>query len=247
MKKNDKTLSYQEAERAKASTVDESNKGDEQAKRTRLKKVCGLLNDIDNNIKHPEKILNYVRTQIETYGHLIGGVGFIDYIKSNLVDNPALTIWGRGNPLLDEDKIYNLYELLDTLKIELSKRDYIRQENVESSEPQQASNGQTTGELNLPSELDTEKARKCFAKAINANYMVKTDRGFKWNFGGEKGKIRLGYFCNKIYSTPRPISKLEEIFCVKKLSASITYADYEVKRADVIKWRKEIDDTIFKD
>ena len=93
----------------------------EQAQKIRLKKVCEFLNDIHNNIEHPNNILNYIRTQIELNGRLIGGVNFIDYIKSNLVDNSGLNIYGRGNSLLDKDKVGNIFELLDTLKFDLSK------------------------------------------------------------------------------------------------------------------------------
>lgn len=102
-------------------------------------------------------------------------------------------------------------------------------------------------EITLPSELDTEKARKCFAKAIKAGYMRKNDNGYKWLFGGNKGQARLGYFCNKVFVQPRPINKLESLFSVQKLSASITSADYEAKRADVKKWRNEINNNIFND
>lgn len=97
----------------------------------------------------------------------------------------------------------------------------------------------------LPKELDTDKARKYFAKAVEAGYMEKTANGYKWLYGNNKGQVRLGYFCAKVYDSPRPINKLEEIFNVKKLSASITNAEYDVKRADVIKWREEMDKTLF--
>lgn len=115
----------------------------------------------------------------------------------------------------------------------------------EESEPQQENKTPMINELTLPSELDTEKARKCFAKAIEVGYMERTNNGYKWLFGDNRGQARLGYFCNKVYSTPRPINKLEQIFEVKKLSASISNADIEAKRTDVKQWRKEIDDKIF--
>lgn len=119
------------------------------------------------------------------------------------------------------------------------------QNAIFNKQHQPVNNGKTTGVFNLPSELDTEKARRCFTKAIEANYIIVTNNGLQWVFGGNKGQARLGYFCNKIYGTPRPINKLEEIFRAKKLSASISNADNEAKRADVKKWRNEIDDKIF--
>ena len=65
--------------------------------------------------------------------------------------------------------------------------------------------------------------------------------------GWDKGQARLGYFCNRVYKPPRPINKLEEIFEVKKLSASITTVDEPAKRSDVIEWRNKMDNDIFND
>ena len=105
-------------------------------------------------------------------------------------------------------------------------------------------------DLQLPFELDTPRARKYFTRAIDAGYMEKTDNGYRWLFGNkhnETCKARLGFFCSKVFDTPRPISKLEEFFNIKNLSSAITGAEYEVKRVDVIKWREEINNTIFND
>lgn len=104
---------------------------------------------------------------------------------------------------------------------------------------------QEGNKLNLPNELNTKDARKYFTRAIKAGYIKKENNGYKWIFGGGKGQARLGYFCSKVYNQPRPISKLEKLFGVSKLSASITNAEVEPKRADVKEWRKEIDDKIF--
>jgi hypothetical protein len=59
--------------------------------------------------------------------------------------------------------------------------------------------------------------------------------------------VQLGYICYKIFDTPRPIAALENYFNVGRLSSEITTAGYEVKRADVIKWRTEIDKKIFEE
>ena len=101
--------------------------------------------------------------------------------------------------------------------------------------------------VSLPDELYTEQAIKYFARALEAGYMAQTNKGYRWLYGGDKGQARLGFFCNKAYSTPRPINKLEELFMVKKLSSSISSADNEAIRADVKKWRKEMTDTLFFD
>lgn len=111
-----------------------------------------------------------------------------------------------------------------------------------------APDNQTRGDkLRLPDGLNTNEARKYFARALERGYMKKTETGCKWLFGGDKGQSRLGYFCNKVFAPPRPINKLEQIFGVKKLSASISNAGIDAKRDDVKQWRKEMDENIFFD
>ena len=91
----------------------------------------------------------------------------------------------------------------------------------------------------LPFELCTEETEKYFLRAEEAGYMD----GHKWL----KSQVQLGYFCIKVFAQPRPINALEEFFGIKKLSASITQAECEPKRADVKKWRDAMDKAIFYD
>lgn len=95
-------------------------------------------------------------------------------------------------------------------------------------------------ERELPSELDTEQARKYFERAVVTGLMTKQ---YKWL----ESQAQLGYFCLKAFEQPRPLNTLEAFFNVKKLSSSITQATYEAKRADVKKWRTEQDKKIFFD
>lgn len=110
--------------------------------------------------------------------------------------------------------------------------------------PPQASEGVDelpTVELQeLPTEIDTEQARKYFARAVEAGLMSEQ---YLWR----GTKAQLGYFCSKVFEQPRPITALEHFFGVKNLAASITQASYEPKRADVNKWRAKLDRTIFFD
>lgn len=92
----------------------------------------------------------------------------------------------------------------------------------------------------LPSELDTEQARKYFARAVAAGLMSEQ---FEWL----ATKAQLGYFCYNTYSQPRPLTMLERFFDVKKLSSDITNASITAKRADVRKWRAKQDKEIFFD
>lgn len=97
--------------------------------------------------------------------------------------------------------------------------------------------------IKLPDELNTPEANKYFARAVKVGYIKKTATGYKW----DRALTRLGYFCSKAYTQPRPVSALETYFGVKNLAASITQASFECKRADVMRWRSEIDATIFYD
>ena len=144
---------------------------------------------------------------------------------------------------LSKDDIENIQSVvasrLDTLKLNDMQLKWLEEYHNTCSV--------SSGELYLQSELDTEQARKYFARALEAGYMRNEGKGYKWLYGGDKGQARLGYFCNKVYLPPRPINKLEETFGVKKLSSSITNADNEAKRADVKKWRNEMNNDIFND
>lgn len=101
--------------------------------------------------------------------------------------------------------------------------------------------------IKLPKELDEENVRKYFSRAMSAGFIIRTAMGYKWVYGGNRGQARLGYFCMKVFSIPRPIGKLEKLFGVTKLSSSITSATYEGVRADVKLWRSELDGKIFFD
>lgn len=101
----------------------------------------------------------------------------------------------------------------------------------------------STEAIQLPQELDTAEARRYFARAVEAGYMVTTGAQVKW----VKAQAMLGYLCLKVFEQPRPITAIEQYFGVKNLAASITQASYEPKRSDVKKWRAEIDKKIFFD
>lgn len=103
-------------------------------------------------------------------------------------------------------------------------------------------------QLDLPQELNTDRARKYFAKAIEVGYMKPTDNGFKWVFGGERGsKARLAYFLVKVYC-PKVTDtiqadrcrKLERLFNVERLDRAIQQNDDTGKSETVKKWKAEI-------
>ena len=96
------------------------------------------------------------------------------------------------------------------------------------SEPQEGD------ELSLPKELDTKKARKYFAKAIEKKYIEKEGTGkFRWLGTTDKGnRSELAYFCGKIYGYVYTITgnagenfpeeSLNNLFGVTRLYSSLT-------------------------
>lgn len=113
------------------------------------------------------------------------------------------------------------------------------------SEPQQKVR---VKEYIMPTKLDIGEARKYINRAIEKRWIeIKDNRG-KWLFGGTS---RLAYFCQRVYSQPRPIGDLERFFDVKGLAGTISNIENEDKdkvlRNDVRIWREEMDNVLFYD
>ena len=106
-------------------------------------------------------------------------------------------------------------------------------------------------ELVLPKDLDTRKARKCFARAIKKQYMEKADNGkYRWIGTNNKGnRSELAYFCGKVYGYKHTISgnvgesfpedSLNKLFGVTRLYSSLTQV-YSAQK--IQKWRRLIDE-----
>ena len=110
---------------------------------------------------------------------------------------------------------------------------------------------QEGGELSLPKELDTRKARQCFAKAIKRKYMEKADNGkYRWIGTNDKGnRSELAYFCGRIYGYVHtvtgnagenfPEESLNNLFGVSRLYSSLTQV-YNAQKPQ--RWRSQIDE-----
>lgn len=77
-------------------------------------------------------------------------------------------------------------------------------------------------------------------KAIQAGFMEKTDSGYRWIYGGDRGKVRLAYFIKKIYSVLEriPYKKLESLFDVRRLDTSVQQLANRKSPQD---WEEKID------
>lgn len=89
--------------------------------------------------------------------------------------------------------------------------------------------------------FETEREKKYFAKAIEADLMKKTDSGCRWLHNNNL-KASLGYFLNKVFNpkgtTQIPYQRMENIFNVSRLDVAI---DQAINAKKPQKWRKEID------
>lgn len=102
----------------------------------------------------------------------------------------------------------------------------------------------------LPKELDTERAREAFAKALEKQYMVALEDGkYRWIGTDDKGKTaELAYFLGRVYNYKHtvngnvgedfPEERLNELFGVSRLYSSLTQV-YDAKKRQ--RWRSLID------
>ena len=95
-----------------------------------------------------------------------------------------------------------------------------------------------------PKEPSTKRAKKAFAKAVEAGYMEKTATGYKWLYN-KASKVSLGYFLVQVYNpegtTITPYMELERLFVVKRLDRAVEQAT-SVKKPQ--RWRGPIDELL---
>lgn len=91
------------------------------------------------------------------------------------------------------------------------------------------------------SQSETEREKIYFAKAVEADLMEKTDRGYRWLHNNGL-KASLGYFLHRVFNPKGtaqiPFQRLEALFNKTRLDTAIAQA-LTVKTPK--KWRKEID------
>lgn len=118
------------------------------------------------------------------------------------------------------------------------------QDHIFGTPDQQADPDTSTPEaVDLPSELNTERARKYFARAVEREWMATTSTGYKWMFGGARGCLaRLGYFVMRVFCPTNteqiPEQAINRLFGVNRIGGAITQL-HQAKKPQ--KWRAEID------
>lgn len=182
---------------------------------------------IDKHLPPTVEIKNLIKAMVE-FMEKIGNKVWVDS-SDNMID-----ILSKTEIIIE--KYIQYYNDKEYFKDEFG-RFWKRTNNIENSKDI----------LDLPTPLNTDRARKYFKRALECGFIKLSGNGYKWVYGDGKGQARLGYFCYKTFEAPRPINDLEELFGVRRLSASISSASTEAIRADVITWRKEIDCKVFFD
>lgn len=106
----------------------------------------------------------------------------------------------------------------------------------------------------LPDSLNTDRATKYFARAVEVGYMKSTATGYKWEYGGNRGKARLAYFVERVYCPTHTDTiqacqcrDLENLFGVTRLDRSLQQNADTGKSQAVKNWRADIDSKIFFD
>ena len=100
--------------------------------------------------------------------------------------------------------------------------------------------------VKIQPEIMTERAKKYFAKAIEAGFMEQRGNGYKWTFrNGQRGaKAALAHFLESVYSPDKsspqiiPFKALERLFGVNRLDSTLYALNGGGQRQ---KWRGEID------
>lgn len=116
-------------------------------------------------------------------------------------------------------------------------------EEMNAGKHYQSQPNEETKELTLPDELNTDRARKYFTKAIEAGYIKITENGLQWVFIiGRGNKVSLGYFIQKVFcpNNTESISEkdVNKLFGVDRIGSAITQMNNAKKPQ---KWKTAID------
>ena len=96
----------------------------------------------------------------------------------------------------------------------------------------------------IPQELNTDRTKEIFAKAVEAGYMEKTATGYKWLYNSGS-KASLAYFIMQVFSPDNtkqiPFKALGQLFDVTRLDRALDQAATAKKPQQ---WRGAIDNLL---
>lgn len=96
----------------------------------------------------------------------------------------------------------------------------------------------------IPQELNTDRTKEIFAKAVEAGYMEKTATGYKWLYNSGS-KASLAYFIMQVFSPDNtkqiPFKALGQLFDVTRLDRALDQATTAKKPQQ---WRGAIDNLL---
>lgn len=171
---------------------------------------------------------------------------------ADLLSNKVCWFANTGALYGDEDwkRLQPLCDFLYNTDIGRAVQNCIfRDEATDGGQPDSPEANHLNNTLCLPSELDTDRARVYFTRAVEVGYMQPTRTGYKWTFGGARGALaRLGYFIERVFCPTNteelPEQAINRLFGVNRIGSAITQL-YNAKKPQ--KWRAEIDSKIFFD
>lgn len=150
----------------------------------------------------------------------------------------------NGCDLLELQNLHNIKLINEHKEILLSK--YTGSSNYVK---QLLSKINNSNQLILPKEIDTERVRKYFSRAIELGYITyRENNDLKWTNSGRGGLAQLGYFIQRVFCPNNieqiPEKNIDKLFGVSRIGSAITQLQNAKKTQ---KWIPEIDTKIFYD
>lgn len=138
----------------------------------------------------------------------------------------------------------NQIELLKGINKQATPKPPLGQSEQASKEPAPTASDERPIAIQMPTELNTDRTKEIFAKAVEAGYMEKTATGYKWLYNSGS-KASLAYFIMQVFSPDNtkqiPFKALGQLFDVTRLDRALDQATTAKKPQQ---WRGAIDNLL---
>ncbi len=171
-----------------------------------------------------------------------GLVGERAVLIINDITDECVAFMERYRDIMERDNLceYSRTRMSDTVEY----LRVLREQNCtikDTSQTEKSADKLEPQQILLPHELDTERARLCFAKAFEAGFMERTETGYKWLFQNGS-KATLAYFTEKVFcpqiTDTYPEVLINKLFGVSRIGKARTQV-YDARKPQV--WRNQID------